>query len=341
MIQPILAKLVERVDLTEQEASDTMAAIMQGVVSPAQVAGFLTALRMKGETAEELCAFAKIMRQTSIHINVPENALDTCGTGGDGTSSFNISTAAAFVIAGAGVPVAKHGNRGVSSKCGSADLLEATGIDISLTPLQVEQCISELGIGFLFAPTFHKAMKFVSGPRRELGLRTVFNLLGPLSNPAAVNYQLVGLFTPELTEKVAEVLCRFRLRRALVVHGSGLDELTTTGTTKVTEISGAHIDTYYVEPEEFGLRRVRPEDIRGGQPDHNRQILLDVLNGNASPYLDIVILNAGAGLYAADAVTSIRDGVELARDVIAEGSALGKLESLRLKSVELRGGRTQ
>ncbi len=337
MIRAVLAKLVERMDLTEDEAAEAMTSIMSGKASSSQIAGFLTALRMKGETVDEIYALARTMRQMAIGISVPENTIDTCGTGGDGLSTFNISTIAAFVIAGAGVPVAKHGNRGVSSSCGSADVLEAVGVEIGLTPIQVEQCVNEVGVGFLFAPVFHKAMRHAIGPRQELGIRTIFNILGPLTNPANVKYQITGLFSPDLTEKIARVLRHLGVRHALVVHGSGLDELTTTGESKITELRNSSIESYSVVPEDFGLRRATLADLRGESPLQNRDVVLDILRGVRSPRFDIVVLNAGAGLYVADAVDSIHDGVELATQTILDGRAMETFESFRVKTVELAG----
>ncbi len=339
MIRGALHKIVDRRDLSTEEASHVMSSIMSGTTSAPQIAAFLAAIQMKGVTPEELYGFAKAMRAKAVHIDVPENAIDTCGTGGDGLSTFNVSTAAAFVIAGAGVPVAKHGNRGVSSGCGSADVLEAAGVSIDLTPYQVERCVNEVGVGFLFAPLFHKAMKYAMGPRQELGMRTVFNILGPLTNPASVNYQILGVYDPSLTDLLARVLQKLGLKHALVVHGSGMDELTTTGSTKISELSGGHVETYTIEPEDYGIERVSVQDIRGGTPQDNARILNNVLSGSPSAYTDIVLLNAGAGLYVADQVKDIHEGIELARRVIADGDAERRLTMLRECSRRLaRGG---
>ncbi len=335
MIRDVLEKLVERKDLNEAEAALAMSNIMDGVTSAPQIAGFLTALRMKGETVEELYAFAKTMRKKAIGISVPENTLDTCGTGGDRLGTFNISTASAFVIASAGTPVAKHGNRSVSSKCGSADLLEELKVHIDLTPLQTERCVNDIGIGFLFAPLFHHAMKYAIAPRRELGLRTVFNVLGPLTNPANVKYQLMGVYDSELTEPLAKVLGRFGLEHAIVAHGSGLDELTTTGSTRISELEHGKVESYEITPDDFGLARVHVRDIAGGSPDTNAKILTEVLDGNPSPYVDIVLLNAGAGLYVSNMVKDIGEGIELARNAIVEGHAKAKFESFRNYSLKL------
>ncbi len=335
MIRESILKLVDSIDLSEDEAYNAMTNIMTGKTTDTLIASFLTALRMKGETTDEIYAFAKTMRDFSVRINAPQHAIDTCGTGGDDKNTFNISTAAAFVIAGAGIPIAKHGNRSVSSKCGSADILDELGVSISLTPYAVEKCLEDVGIGFLFAPVFHKAMKYAIGPRRDLGMRTVFNLLGPLTNPANVDYQLVGVFDPELTLTFAKVLQRLGLKHALVVHGSGLDEITTTGETKITELKDDKIINYYVEPEQFGIPKTRLSDIQGGSPKRNASILDDVLEGKETPYLDVVLLNAAAGLYTADSVSSITEGIELARDSVLEGKAWRKLESLRNLTQEL------
>ncbi|TFH04558.1 MAG: anthranilate phosphoribosyltransferase [Candidatus Thorarchaeota archaeon] len=328
MIRAVLGKIVDGIDLSENEAITAMTSIMEGTSSDPQIASFLVALRMKGATVDEIYAFAKVMRKMAIHISAPMNAIDTCGTGGDGSGTFNVSTTAAFVIAGAGVPVAKHGNRGVSSKCGSADLLEALGVPVNLTPIQVETCIKEVGIGFLFEPSFHKSMRHAVGPRRELGFRTIFNILGPLTNPANVKHQLVGVYDPSLTEPIAEVLDRFNVKHALVVHGDGLDEITTTGPTKITELSSGEISTYTITPEEFGLKKAELKDLKGGQPEDNAKILHDILSGKPSPYLDMVILNSAAGLFAANKVANISQGIETARDVIEGLKAKQSLETL-------------
>ncbi|MHA1771577.1 MAG: anthranilate phosphoribosyltransferase [Candidatus Thorarchaeota archaeon] len=339
MIQETLQKIVDRTDLSSKEAASAMSNIMSGTTSAPQIAAFLAAIQMKGVTPDELYGFAKVMREKAVRIEVPPNTMDTCGTGGDGLETFNVSTAAAFVIAGAGVPVAKHGNRGVSSRCGSADLLEEAGISINLTPYQVEKCVNDVGIGFLFAPLFHKAMKYAMGPRQELGMRTVFNILGPLTNPARVNYQIIGVYDQSLTELLAEVLKKLGLKHALVVHGAGLDEITTTGSTKLSEVHRGRVRTYTIEPEDFALTKASLQDIKGGTPLENARMLSRVLDGDSSPYTDIVLLNAGAGLYVADQVSDIQEGIELAQTVIADGDARKRFDMLRTFSASLaRGG---
>ncbi len=328
MIKEAIKKVNEGKDLSEKEALDVMNEIMGGSATPAQIAAFLTALRLKGETVDEIFACATVMRQKAESISVQGTAVDTCGTGGDGSGTFNISTTVAFVVAGAGVSVAKHGNRSVSSRSGSADLLESLGVNITLTPKDVETCVNDIGIGFLFAPTFHKAMKYAIGPRREIGIRTVFNVLGPLTNPANVAHQVIGVYDERLTEPLANVLRRFGLRHALVVHGSGLDELSTIDRTKVSELKNGKVETYYLTPEQYGLDRARLEDIQGGTPEENTKITRSVLDGEDSPYTDIVLLNAGAALYAADKTGDIAEGIELARQAIKSGKAREKLDQL-------------
>ena len=328
MIKEAIKKVIEGKDLSEKEALDVMNEIMGGDATPAQIAAFLTALRLKGETVDEIFACATVMRQKAERISVQGTAVDTCGTGGDCAGTFNISTTVAFVVAGAGVSVAKHGNRSVSSRSGSADLLESLGVDITLSPKEVETCIRDVGIGFIFAPTFHKAMKYAIGPRREIGIRTVFNVLGPLTNPANVAYQVIGVYDERLTEPLANVLGKFGLRHALVVHGSGLDELSTIDRTKVSELKDGKVETYYLTPEQFGLDRAKLEDIQGGTPEENTAITRSVLDGEDSPYTDIVLLNAGAALYAADKAGDIAEGIELARKAIKSGKAREKLDQL-------------
>lgn len=330
MLPEYIHKVVEGHSLTEAEAEKAMEVIMGGEATPAQIGAFLTALRLKGETAEEIAGFARTMRRLAEPLNSRHRVLvDTCGTGGDGRHTFNISTAAAFVVAGAGIPVAKHGNRSVSSRAGSADVLEALGVRIDLPPSAVGACLEEVGIGFLFAPAFHKAMKHAAAPRREIGIRTVFNLLGPLTNPAGAPYQLVGVYAPELTETVATVLGRLGCRRAFVVHGSdGLDEVTITGPTKVTRLENSAVETFTFYPEEVGIKPARPEDLSGGTAADNAGIIREVLKGRPGPARDVVVLNAAFALLAAGVVASVQEGIEMAEESIDSGAAYGKLVAL-------------
>lgn len=332
MIKKSLAKLAEGEDLTENEMIDTTKAIMEGCTSPAQIGSFLTALRLKGETVDEITGAARVMRDKSLKINLKAPiVIDTCGTGGDGAQTFNISTTAAFIVAAAGIPVAKHGNRAISSRCGSADVLEALGIKVDLPPEKVEQSLAETGIGFLFAPRFHRAMKHASGPRKELGFRTVFNLLGPLTNPAAANCQLVGVYHPKLTEVVAQVLQRLGLKRAVVVHGGGgLDELSLDGENKATILKDDQITTLRFQAADLGLMSAPKEALGGGGPVENARITLNILKGvEIGPRLAVVLLNAGAALLAADLVADLKAGIALAEKLVFEGKAYAKLEQFR------------
>lgn len=326
----IIEKVVNRYHLSEEEAEEAMGVIMSGEATPAQIASLLTALRLKGETVEEITGFARAMRARARRIRPRFNhIIDTCGTGGDQKSTFNISTTAAFVVAGAGLPVAKHGNRSVSSKCGSADVLEALGVKVDIAPEQAERCLEQTGICFLFAPVFHEAMKHAVGPRREIGIRTVFNILGPLTNPAGAQTQLLGVYDPNLTGVLARVLRRLGSSRAMVVHGEdGLDEITHTGRTRVSELVDGEIRSYEVVPEDLGLKRGRLEDITGNTAEENARITLDVLNGRPGPCRDVVLMNAGAALLVGGKVDSLRDGVRLAAEVIDSGAALRKLREL-------------
>lgn len=330
MLQPIFQKIVAGEHLNEQEAEYMMDSIMGGEMPASLVGGLLTALSMKGETVEEIAGCARAMRNRALAVNAVGPVVDTCGTGGDKKNTFNISTAAAFVSAGAGLRVAKHGNRSVSSKCGSADVLEALGVSITLQPEKVENCLQEVGLGFLFAPVFHSAMKNVVGPRRELGIRTIFNILGPLTNPAGAENQLLGVFEADLTEKLAGVLGRLGSKHALVVHGmDGLDEVTVCGRTKVTELKDGQLDTYYISPEDFGLKTMPMEEIVGGNAADNAGIILSLLNGEKGAKRDIVLLNAGAALKVGGLANSIANGVAMAADSIDSGKALTKLNELK------------
>lgn len=332
MNKEILNKIVTGESLNEEEAYETMNEIMQGITTPAQIASFLTALRVKGETVEEITGCARAMRENAVSLKETYPlAVDTCGTGGDTKGTFNISTVAAFVVAGTGIMVAKHGNRGVSSKSGSADVLEALGININLTPSQVEECLQKLGIAFFFAPVFHPAMKHAIGPRREIGFRTIFNLLGPLTNPAGVKRQILGVYDPDITELIAGVLKRLGAQNAMVVCGEGgIDEISITGFTKITQIKNNRvITTYYIKPEDLGLCRYELKDIKGGDAKVNAEITLNILKGKDGPQRLIVIINAAAALIVGGIAKDMRDGIKIAAETIDSGAALKKLEDLR------------
>ena len=330
MIQEAIRKVVEKKDLTEAEAKAAMEQIMAGEATPAQIAAFITALRMKGETVDEISGCAQAMRERAVRISPRVDRLvDTCGTGGDGAKTFNISTAAAFVVAGGGVAVAKHGNRSVSSMCGSADVLEALGVRIDLEPEAVEACIEEVGIGFLFAPRFHASMRHAAGPRREVGIRTIFNLLGPLTNPASAKFQLLGVYDRSLTEPIARVLHRLGVEEAFVVHGlDRLDEISITGETQISHLSRGEVNTFVLHPRDVGLAPAGPGEIAGGDAQRNAEIVRRVLSGEGGPRRDIVLLNAGAAFVAAGRARDLEEGVALAARVIDEKKALEKLEAL-------------
>ncbi len=333
MIRESIASVVQGLDLDEARMVGAMREIMGGEATPAQIGAFITALRMKGETVEEITGAARVMRDkaTRVEARIGDGVLvDTCGTGGDASGTFNVSTAAAFVVAGAGVKVAKHGNRSITSHCGSADVLEALGVDLTLTADQIGQCIREIGIGFMFAQAMHCAMKHAIGPRREIGIRTIFNLLGPLTNPAGANVQVMGVFVPSLIEPLATVLGRLGAKRALVVCGEGnLDEITVTGETKVADYADGAVSTYTLRPEDFGLPRATLADIQGGQTAQEAAVQLRAILGNTpGPCLDMVLMNAGAALMAAGKTADMLTGVELARETVASGAALAKVDSL-------------
>lgn len=341
IITDAIKKVVDRVDLASEDAESVLEQIMSGVCTDAQIASLLTALRMKGETVAELTGFARVMRrkaarvhpQTTVSAEIGdterEALIDTCGTGGDVSGSFNVSTAAAFVVAGAGVRVAKHGNRSVSSQCGSADVVEALGVRIELPPEMIGRCIDRIGIGFLHAPLLHDAMKHVALARREMGIRTIFNMLGPLTNPAGANIQVVGVYAAHLTELLAQVLRELGSVRALVVHGAdGLDEITITAESKITELKKGELSTYTITPEELGLKRATLGEIQGGDARQNSEIILGVLRGDSGPRRDIVLLNAAAALLASGKADDLTEGVVVAADSIDSGKALAKLERL-------------
>ena len=329
MIKEAIAKLVEKNNLTESEAEAVMNQIMHGEATPSQIGAFLTALRMKGETVAEITGCARAMRANAINVTPTQEILiDTCGTGGDTTGTFNISTVVSLVVAGAGLAVAKHGNRSVSSSCGSADLFETLGVKIDLGPEEVAKCIDEVGIGFLFAPRFHPAMKHAAGPRREMGIRTIFNILGPLANPAPVSIQLMGVYTPDLTEALAQVLDSLGIHQALVVNGGGLDELSTTATNTVSQLKNGEVTTYSINPGELGLPLTRLEELKGGTPQENAEIALNLLRGESGAKRDVVLLNAAAALVAAKKAEDFRIGITIAAESIDSGQALKKLEQL-------------
>jgi anthranilate phosphoribosyltransferase len=339
-INEALRKVVERVDLTAAEAESVLEQIMTGQCSDAQIGSLLTGLRMKGETAEEITGFARVMRSkaapvrprtvvASIAGTEREALIDTCGTGGDVSGSFNISTATAFVVAGSGVRVAKHGNRSVSSQCGSADVVEALGVKIELTPQRISECIDEVGIGFLHAPLLHEAMKYVGVARRQMGIRTIFNMLGPLTNPAGADTQVIGVYAAHLTELLARVLGELGSRRALVVYGvDGLDEVSITGETRISELKEGGVDTYAIQPEDFGFERASLKAIEGGDALQNAEIIREVLRGKHGPRRDIVLLNTAAALLASSKVTHLKEGIQLGSESIDSGNALGKLKAL-------------
>ncbi|MBU1147364.1 MAG: anthranilate phosphoribosyltransferase [Candidatus Omnitrophica bacterium] len=330
MIKQAISKVVEGVNLTREEMVSCMDEIMTGQATPAQIGSFITALRLKGETVDEITGASMVMREKAVKINVgSDTVIDTCGTGGSNTGSFNISTASGFVVSGAGLKVAKHGNRAVSSQCGSADVLKALGVNIDLTPDKVEACIKEVGIGFLFAPLFHGAMKHAIGPRREIGIRTIFNILGPLTNPAGANCQVLGVYRKELTEVMAGVLKNLGARRSFVVHGlDGLDEITITGKTQVSELKDKTIKTYYIKPQDFKIKAARLEDIKGGSVEDNARIIKEVLKGVSGAKQDIVLLNSSAALVAGGVARDFKKGIELAKESIASGKAMEKMEKL-------------
>ncbi len=343
-----IRKVVDGQHLDRGEAESVMDGIMSGGATDAQIAAFLTGLRMKCETVEELIGFAKVIRARAAAVRPRagvgaafsgtdrEMLVDTCGTGGDATGTFNISTATAFVVAGAGVRVAKHGNRSVSSLCGSADVVEALGIRIDLAPEAVAQCIDEVGIGFLYAPLLHSAMRYVMLARREMKIRTVFNLLGPLCNPARATAQVLGVYNEKLTEMMAQVLCELGAHRAFVVHGAdGLDEITITGETKVSEVREGEVRTYYLSPEDFGIKRAPIDRIQGGDVRRNAEIIREVLSNQRGTHQDVVLLNAAAGLVAGGRAPNLREAIGRARESIESGNALSCLTRLAALSHQL------
>ena len=330
MIKDVLAKLADRTNLSAQEAEEVMAEIMAGSATPAQIAAYLMGLRQKGETVDEIVGSARAMRSRAIRISVgAQIVVDTCGTGGDGAHTFNISTTAAFVVAGAGITVAKHGNRSISSKSGSADVLSALGVKIDLTPDRVADCIEEVGIGFLFAPLYHGAMKHCAGPRQEMGIRTLLNVLGPLTNPAGATHQVLGVYDAKLTEILGQVLLQLGSQHCFVLHGmDGLDEITLSDRTKVSEGKGGVVSSYFIAPEEYDLQRVSPKEFTGGTPEDNARITKEILQGRKSPKRDIVCLNAAPAMVVGQKAKTLKEGFRLAQQTIDSGAAAGKLDRL-------------
>ncbi|RMH02681.1 MAG: anthranilate phosphoribosyltransferase [Nitrospirae bacterium] len=330
MIKSALAKIAEGISLSEKEAEEVMLQIMHGKASEAQIAAYLMGLRLKGETVDEITGSVKAMRAMAhqIHVAAPL-VVDTCGTGGDRANTFNISTTAAFVVAGAGITVAKHGNRSVSSRSGSADVLAALGVNIDLSPERVEECINEVGIGFLFAPLYHGAMKHCAKPRADMGIRTLMNILGPLSNPANATIQILGVYEQSLTQKLAQVLIRLGTRHCFVIHGrDGLDEITLTGPTDVSEGKAGRVSNYHVTPEDFDLPRVPSKALEGGTPQENARIVQDILRGRRGAKRDIVAVNAAPAFVACGRVKTLKEGAQLAGDILDNGAAYEKLEAL-------------
>ncbi len=329
-LQKAIEKVIHRKDLTKEEMHSVMQTIMTGEATPAQVGGFLVGLRMKGETVDEITAAASVMRDLATKVNVhSEHLVDTCGTGGDGAKTFNISTASAFVAAAAGASVAKHGNRSVSSNSGSADVLEAAGVNLNISATQVGRCIDEIGVGFMFAPQHHGAMKHAIGPRREMGVRTIFNVLGPLTNPAGAPNQVLGVFDEHLLEPLAQVLANMGSRHVLVVHADdGLDEISIASTTTIAELKNGKVSTYRVSPQDFGLSLAQLGSLSVDGVDQSLKMIQDVLDGVAGPAADIVCLNAGAAIYTAGKADTLAAGVEHAIQVIHSGKARHKFEEL-------------
>jgi len=331
MTMPDAIKAVtEKRNLTAEEMNATMQLIMTGEATPAQVGGFLVGLRMKGETVDEIAAAASVMRDLATKVDVDKNHLvDTCGTGGDSSGSFNISTASAIVVAAAGGKVAKHGNRSITSKSGSADVLETAGVNLELTPEQVAKCVNDIGVGFMFAPMHHSAMKHAIGPRREMAVRTIFNVLGPLTNPAGAPNQVMGVFSKDLVEPLAHVLKRLGSNHVLIVHAEdGMDEISISTPTFVAELKDGVVSSYTIQPEDFGMQRADLESIRANDSAHSLEIIKAVFENTQGPAKDIVSLNAGAAIYAADLTDSLAAGIKKAQDVIASGAVSQKLAQL-------------
>ena len=329
MIREAISAAAAGESLSMDDAIELMREVMEGETTPAQLGSYLTALALKGETPAEIAGFATVMREKSLRVNVEGSAIDTCGTGGDRKGTFNISTAAAFVVAGAGLTVAKHGNRAASGDCGSADVLEALGVHIELPPESVERCLREIGIGFMFAPAYHPAMRYAAPVRREIGIRTVFNVLGPITNPAGVDCQLIGVGYPEAAEKMAEALRLFGTHHAIIVHSDdGMDEISLGSDTNGWEVLDGEVRPYVVRPGAMGLTSASPDELRGGDPNANAATMRALLAGSSGPITDAVILNSAAALVAGDAAANLAEGIDLARAAISDGSAAAKLEAM-------------
>jgi len=332
-MKPVIAKLASGATLSRAEAEDAFGQMLSGETTPAQTAAFLMALRLRGETVDEITGAVTAMRARMLKVDAPDNAMDIVGTGGDNSGSYNVSTLAAIIVAATGVPVAKHGNRALSSRSGAADVLTALGVKVGLEPQGVTRCINDAGVGFMFAPTHHAAMRHVGPVRVELGTRTVFNLLGPLSNPAGVKRQLVGAFSPHWLEPMAETLHSLGSERVWLVHGSdGLDEITTTGPTEVVELKNGKLDRFTITPEEAGLTLATAEALKGGDAEHNAKALMAVLQGEKTAYRDIALLNAGASLVVAGKADTLKEGVALAAAAVDSGAAKATLERLVVSS---------
>ncbi|MHB8881092.1 MAG: anthranilate phosphoribosyltransferase [Thermodesulfovibrionales bacterium] len=336
MIKEAINLIVGGIGLSETEMAECMKEIMEGRATDAQIASLLTGLRMKGETVEEITGAARVMRDKAARIKAPEGVLDTCGTGGDTSHTFNISTTTAIVVAAAGIPVAKHGNRAVSSKSGSADVLEALGVKIDLAPEKVEECLFQTGFGFLFAPLFHPAMKFAIGPRRELGIRTIFNILGPITNPAGASRQVLGVFAGGLTETLATVLGNLGAIDAMVVHGDdGLDEITISSGTKASRFINGRVESMYIAPEDFGMKRGTMQDMVGGDKDENAGLTIKILQGEKGPKRDVVLMNSAAAIMVSGRAADLVSACEIAKEAIDSGTAIKKLEEIRKVSNSL------
>ena len=331
MKKEITRKVVEGFNLSRDEARTAMETIMNGEATDAQIGGFLVAMRLKGETVEEIASFTRVMREKVTRIDAgTKDVLDTCGTGGDGAGTFNISTISAFVAAGAGITVAKHGNRSVSSQCGSADVLKELGVDLDITPERISECLKTVGIAFLFAPKLHASMKYAIGPRRELGIRTFFNILGPMTNPAGAQRQLMGVYSEELVEIVAGVLADLGSEKAFVVHGhDGLDEITTTDVTTVAEVRNGTVSMTTINPVDFGIEKAHPDDLKVGTVSENTAIFKAVLSGKHGPKRDIVMLNSAFAICAGGAADTPEEGIKLSKESIDSGAALAKFEALK------------
>jgi anthranilate phosphoribosyltransferase len=338
-IKEAIQKVVDGQSLSDSEAERAMTEIMQGEATPAQIGAYLTALRMKGETVDEITGSARAMRHKAVRVRANDPlVVDTCGTGGDRRHTFNISTTTAFVVAGAGITVAKHGNRSVSSSSGSADVLKALGVAIELKPEQVEECLNQVGVGFLFAPLFHAAMQHAMGPRREIGVRTMFNLMGPLTNPAGAAIQVMGVYAPDLTDLIGQVLMKLGSRHCYVVHGEdGLDEITTTSRTKICEGKNGRIQCYHLDPMDVGLKKARIDDLKGGSPEENAAITAAILKGEKGPKRDIVLFNAAPALVACGKANTLPEAVKLAGTIIDSGAAWDKLDALKRCSRRVAG----